>query len=314
MNFKGLRDGVFKAQNERNALPRFVARRYLFGLLERIGLHVVGDHFYEPIPNVRELKTHYDPSLHVIPGHDLSLGRFEDAQVARLETFGPEFASAASSFGYDDTNYYFRGADAMSWYCLLRDTKPDSVVEVGQGSSTRVALAALEKNAEETGHAPKLLSIDPYTRLLGTELKSSKVQFEQWHEPVQKVDVGEMVTRCGGNAILFVDSSHVHKAGSDVEHLMRHVYPRLPSGCLLHVHDIVLPYPWPLEFYTEQKWFWNEQDMLEAWLAYNEAFQVVLPVFALHRDSEAVRAAMTRVAPSMPRRDEGYSFYLRRVR
>jgi len=314
MNLKGLKDGVFKARNEKNALPRYVARRYLFGFLERFGLHVVGDHFYEPIPNLRELKAVYDSSVHDIPGHDFSLDRFALSHAARLEKYGTEFADAAARFGYDDTNYYFRGADALSWYCLLRETKPDSVVEVGQGSSTRVALAALEKNAAETAQMAKLLSIDPYTRLLGNELNPERVQFEQWHEPVQRVDVGELVARCNGNAILFVDSSHVHKAGSDVEHLMRHVYPRLPLGCLLHIHDIVLPHPWPLEFYTEQKWFWNEQDMLEAWLAYNETFEVLLPVFALHRDSETVREAMARVAPSMPRRDEGYSFYLRKVR
>lgn len=312
MTLKGFREGAFKARNEKNALPRYVARRFLFGLFERLGLHVVGDHFYEPIPNLRDLEAGYDSSLREIPGHDLAVDRYAAAHVDRLEKYGAEFLAESAKQGYDDTNYYFRGADALSWYCLLRELKPLSVVEVGQGSSTRIALAALEKNAAETGSNPRFLSIDPYTRLLESGLKPDRVQLEQWHHPIQKVDVGELVGRCDSNAVLFVDSSHVHKAGSDVEHLMRKVYPCLPGGCILHVHDIVLPYPWPLEWYTQQKWFWNEQDMLEAWLSYNRDFEVIVPVYALHRDSSAVQATTAKVANAMSRRDEGYSFYMRR--
>lgn len=313
MNLKGLKEGLFKARKERNALPRYIARRFLFGIFERFGLHVVGDHFYEPIPNLRELAETYNGSPRDIPGHDLSVHRFEAAHVARLERFGAEFIREVQNFGFDPTNYYFRGADAVSYYCLLREMKPESVVEVGQGSSTRVALAALERNATETGRVARFVSIDPYTRLLGSELKPEHVQFEQWHEPIQKVTVDELVSRCAGNALLFVDSSHVYKHGSDVAHLMHQVYPRLPVGCGLHVHDIVLPYPWLLEFYTEQKWFWNEQEMLEAWLSFNHDFDVMLPVYALHKDSNAVKDAMRRICGDVPRCDEGYSFYMKRV-
>ena len=314
MNLKGLKEGLFKARMERNALPRYIARRFLFGLFERFGLHVVGDHFYEPIPNLRELKESYDGTPRTIPGHDLYVGCFEEQHAARLEKYGPEFGDAVKAFGFDETNYYFRGADAVSYYSLLRGMKPESVVEVGQGSSTRVALAALEKNAEETGVAARFVSIDPYTLLLGSELKPQRVQFEQWHEPIQKLSVDELVSRCAGNALLFVDSSHVYKHGSDVAHLMHKVYPRLPVGCGLHVHDIVLPYPWLLEFYTEQKWFWNEQEMLEAWLSFNQDFEVMLPVFALHKDSIRVQNVMRQVCNAVPRRDVGYSFYMKRVK
>jgi hypothetical protein len=312
MTLKAFQEGLFKARKEKNALPRYIARRFLFSVFERLGLHVVGDHFYEPIPNLKHLRSTYDPSPSPIPGHDLSIQHFEQEHLERLKKYGPEFLSAVSEFGYDDANYYFRGADALSWYCLLRELKPSSVVEVGQGSSTRVAFSALERNARETGQKPKFVSIDPYTRLLGSELKSEQVHFEQWHEPIQKVDAEKLISRCMGNAVLFVDSSHVHKAGSDVEHLMQHIYPRLPVGCVLHVHDIVLPYPWPLEFYTEQKWFWNEQDMLKAWLSFNTAFSVLLPVFTVHKDSTMVKAAVHELLPDQMNRDQGYSFYLKR--
>lgn len=312
MNWQAMKEGLFKARKERNALARYVARRFLFAPLERLGLHVIGDHFYEPIPNLRELAANYDGSPRPIPGHDLQLSRFEAGHSARLKQHGDEFEEAVKAFGFDLTNCYFRGADALSYYCLLRETKPESVVEIGQGSSTRVALAALERNAAETGVAASFVSIDPYTRLLGAELKPARVRFEQIHQPLQEVPVDDLLKRCQGRAMLFVDSSHVYKYGSDVWHLMHQVYPRLPAGCMLHVHDVVLPYPWLKEFYLKQKWFWNEQDMLEGFLAFNTAFEVLLPVYWLHRDSAVVRAATASVVPNLPARDEGYSFYLRR--
>ncbi len=313
MNFKSLSESIFKARNERNALPRYIARRFLFKPLERLGLHVIGDHFYEPIPNLREIEANYDGAPRAIPGHSLELEDFESRHAARLERYGPEFAEAVKSFGFDVTNYYFRGADALSYYCLLRETKPSSVVEIGQGSSTRIALAALERNAEETGTAASFVSIDPYTRLLGEEIKPKHTRFEQIHQPLQQVPVEDLLKRCQGNALLFVDSSHVYKYGSDVWHLMHQVYPRLPVGCALHVHDVVLPYPWLKEFYVQQKWFWNEQDMLETFLAFNAAFKITLPVYWLHRDSALVKQAVAKVALDLPMRDEGYSFYLKRV-
>jgi cephalosporin hydroxylase len=313
MNLKSIREGIFKARNERNALPRYIARRFLFKPLERLGLHVLGDHFYEPIPNLRELEANYDSSHRLIPGHSLELADFESRHAARIERYGSEFAEATKAFGFDETNYYFRGADALSYYCLLRDTKPASVVEIGQGSSTRVALAALERNAVETGAAATFVSIDPYTRLLGEEIKSDHTRFEQIHQPLQALPVNELLERLQGNALLFVDSSHVYKHGSDVWHLMHQVYPKLPVGCALHVHDIVLPYPWLKDFYVKQRWFWNEQDMLEAFLAFNPAFKITLPVYWLHRESALVKQAVAKVAAELPMCDEGYSFYLKRV-
>ena len=79
------------------------------------------------------------------------------------------------------------------------------------------------------------------------------------------------------------------------------------------MHDLLLPYGWPKEYYLRQKWFWNEQDMIEAFLAFNKAFEIILPVYWVHRDSKLVRETVARVVPQLPVRDAGYSFYIRRV-
>lgn len=308
-----LRDHWFKIRHEPNALPRHIARRFLFGPLERLGLHIVGDHFYEPIPNLRELEATYDPTPRPIPGHDLSIDRFESAHAERLQTFAPEFETVVQPFGYDPTNYFFRGADALSWFSLLRELKPHTIVEIGQGVSTRIAIAALERNTADGTPSATLLSIDPHPRLRDDTLHPKHTELEQIHHPIQSMPTDDFLARLGPGTVLFVDSTHVHKHGSDVWHLMREIYPRIPPGTILHIHDIVLPYPWPKEFYTEQKWFWNEQDMLAAFLAFNTAFEILLPVHLLHRDSAQVQNTLSQLLPDFPQRDLGYSLYLRRV-
>jgi len=57
--------------------------------------------------------------------------------------------------------------------------------------------------------------------------------------------------------ILFIDSSHQLKRGSDVEFLLQKALPRLAKGVRVHFHDIFLPDPYP------RSWAWrryNEQD------------------------------------------------------
>src|SRR5262249_14384962 len=151
------------------------------------GFHVLGDHFYEPIPNLRELASSYDESPREILGHPIRLEDFEAEHVERVERYGTEFAPAVREQNYDFANFYFGPTDALSYYALLRERKPSAVIEIGQGMSTRVAVAALQKNAQETGSVPTMLSIDPYSRLLGAELKPQAIHFNVTAQRIQDV-------------------------------------------------------------------------------------------------------------------------------
>lgn len=307
------KEKLYKARHEKNGIQRWLARNYLFRIAERCGFHILGDHFYEPIPNLENIRKSYDESPREIPGHPIRLGDFESPHAARLQKYGPEFEGAVKPMGYDPGNHYFRGGDAISYYAWLREVKPPCVVEVGQGMSTRVALAALERNAAEGAPSPRFISIDPYVRVLPEDLAVKHVEFQLINKPIQEVPVEEVMANCGPESLLFVDSSHVYKYGSDVWHLTHKLYPLLPVGTYLHVHDVVLPYPWPADFYLKQKWFWNEQEMLEAFLSFNNAFEIVLPVYWLHRNSSRVREIMDTFAPDLPAKDTGFSFYMKRV-
>jgi hypothetical protein len=51
------------------------------------------------------------------------------------------------------------------------------------------------------------------------------------------------------NDVLFIDSSHVGKAGSDVNCLLFDILPSLRSGVHVHVHDVLHPFEYPLDWF-----------------------------------------------------------------
>jgi hypothetical protein len=73
--------------------------------------------------------------------------------------------------------------------------------------------------------------------------------------------------------ILFVDSTHVGKIGSDVLFLVHQVLPSLPAGVHVHVHDIFYPFEYPPEWLYEGR-AWNEAYLLRAYLTFNETIRI----------------------------------------
>ena len=145
---------------------------------------------------------------------------------------------------------WFPSLDAAVAYALVRDRKPQHVVEVGSGHSTRVLAKAL-------GGVGEILAIDPAPRadiagLPGVQVVPSTVQTAP----------PELFDCLGPGDVLFIDSSHILMPGSDVDLLLNRVLPRLPAGVLVHIHDIFLPFDYPP--------IWG-------WRAYNEQ-QGVLPL------------------------------------
>ncbi|MBF0510802.1 MAG: class I SAM-dependent methyltransferase, partial [Candidatus Omnitrophica bacterium] len=79
----------------------------------------------------------------------------------------------------------------------------------------------------------------------------------------------------GENDILFVDSSHVSKTGSDVNHILFNILPKLNKGVLIHFHDIFYPFEYPKPWVLEGR-CWNEDYLLRAFLSYNNSFEIVV--------------------------------------
>ena len=101
-------------------------------------------------------------------------------------------------------------------------------------------------------------------------------------QQVQTVPIEEFTSLKSGD-ILFIDSSHVAKIGSDVIYEYLEILPRLAPGVLIHIHDIVLPMDYPYEWTDKFKFFWNEQYLLQGFLLFNQEFKVIMPTYALDK-------------------------------
>jgi hypothetical protein len=246
-----------------------------FDLWERHGFHLTPDHFYSPIPRVAALAAGPWPPPAELPGVDMR----EEAQLAWLERcreFGPELAEfpvqpTAVAHEYYRDNPMFRVVDADVLYCLVRSRRPKRVLEIGAGFSTLLTAAALRRNAAD-GHPGECVAVEPFP---SDVLMRGLPGLDQLRvEGVQSMPRGYF-DRLDRDDILFIDSSHVTKTGSDVNRLFLDVLPRLRPGVLVHVHDVFLPAEYPREWVVNEHRFWNEQYLLHAFLLFNGAFEVV---------------------------------------
>lgn len=165
-------------------------------------------------------------------------------------------------------NNVFDGTDALSLYCMIRWLQPSKIIEVGSGHSSRLAAQAARANGKT-----ELVCIEPNPDPIlvnGFPGLSELIAVD-----VQEVDPRRFDELDDGD-ILFIDSSHVVKAGSDVNYLILDVLPRVRPGVVVHLHDVFLPQHYPRSWLIDQLWFWSEQYLLQAFLAFNNAFEVLL--------------------------------------
>ena len=223
------------------------------------------------------------------PGIDLR----PDAQLALASDLGklaedqPFGAEARPGLRYQFDNGFFAYDDGLVLHCMLRRIRPRRVVEVGSGWSSA---CMLDTNDLFLDGATQLTFIDPETERLESLLRAGDRDVVTVHRaPVQAVDPAVFAALRSGD-ILFIDSSHVTKAGSDVNLLLLDVVPSLPPGVVVHVHDI----PWPFEYavpWAEEGRYWNEAYLLRALLTNNDRLGILwFNSYLAETKLEAVRA------------------------
>jgi predicted O-methyltransferase YrrM len=265
-------------------------RGQLSDLLGRYGLYPPG-HFHSPVPDLDEVRLHDQEIFDGVPelaGIDLR-GDEQLALVERLRRYAadqPFGAEPRDGLRYHFDNDYFGWGDGLVLYCMLRHLRPARVIEVGSGFSSALMLDTAERFLDD---APELTFIEPNPeRLQGLLRAGDKERVTLLAQPVQAVDRA-VFDRLEPGDVLFIDSSHVAKIGSDVNLLLLEVLPRLRPGVQVHVHDIV----WPFEY--ARKWVyqgraWNEAYLLRALLVGNPGLRITFwssYLAARHRDQVA---------------------------
>jgi Methyltransferase domain len=254
---------LFRAQSHRH-------------LTDRWGYHIRPIHYYEPIPDFRSITVEQITRRREFPAIDF---RWDD-QLQLLNELSA-YRDELSTLDFNFDNGYFSGFDAAIYYSLIRHLKPQRIIEIGGGYSTQLAARALTSNGNGN-----LICIEPYPeRLNGIGPHLDLIQ-----KRVEEMDVA-FFSRLEAGDILFIDSSHAVKFGSDVCYEFLELLPRLAPGVWIHVHDIFFPHDYPAEWLIERRMALNEQYLLEAFLSFNEKFQVALANYWLCLDhpDEAAR-------------------------
>lgn len=248
----------------RVSLPRF--QRFIDGA----GFQLRSDHYYEPTYTEADLPA--DTTVErALPGLDLN----ETGQLALLEHFrwSPELEALplhaeTGKFGYINSMYGF--GDAELYYNIIRHKKPARIIEIGSGNSTLVALAAIAANRrDDPAYGCDLACIEPYEMpwLEATGVRVIRERVE--HVALETFDA------LGRDDILFIDSSHVIRPYGDVLHEFQQIVPRLAAGVLVQVHDVFTPRDYPEKWLRAHRRLWNEQYLLESFLAFNSRFEVI---------------------------------------
>lgn len=293
------------------ALQRFL--RATFRLWEALGVHVTPVHYFQPIPDSSRLPERLWREQSSLVGIDLRT----EAQLALLAEMASGFRAEYAAFPraptgdprvYHHGNVAFESPDAEVLHALVRLRRPRRVVEVGSGWSTRVIAGAALRNAAE-GHPCTFTAIEPYPAPV---LRAGLPGLDRLvRAGVEGVPLEEFTGLESGD-VLFIDSTHVLRIGGDVQREILEIVPRLRPGVAVHFHDVFLPAEYPRPWVMELRRFWTEQYLLQAFLAFNQAFQVIWAGSHLHLSHpERLEAAF----PAY-RRDRNLpgSFWIERVR
>jgi hypothetical protein len=253
-------------------------------------------HFYSPLVDAKALAAEKErlwPASPVTAGID-----WNDAGHRRLlaEVFPrhlplydyPEVLPDGPGLAdFYTRNPQFSWLDARALFVLLHEWRPRRIIEVGSGYSS---LLMADVNRRWFGSAIHVTCIEPYPRaFLKHRIEGLSRLVE---DKVQNVDVAEFSSLAAGD-ILFIDSSHVAKTGSDVNRLYFDIVPTLAPGVHIHIHDIFLPHEYPQAWVIADNRSWNEQYLVRALLMHSHALRVEFGcAYAFHAFPELVVKAL----------------------
>jgi predicted O-methyltransferase YrrM len=254
----------------------FLQKKFGFQPNLRGALYYSPGHFHSPLLDIKSLGPNAPGLSFDGPEYweqiDLRQNEQRSYYIDLLENFPllPYPKHKSGGYHYFSDNRWFGLSDAFTFSGIIRREKPRRIVEVGSGFSSAVALDTLAY----TNQSASLTLIEPFPNrlysLLSPDDKSSITLLAQL---VQEVSLS-VFESLDAQDVLFIDSSHVAKIGSDVTFLLLRVLPRLKRGVLVHFHDIFYPFSYPAHWIREGK-AWNESVFLRAFLVGNREFQIV---------------------------------------
>ena len=266
-------------------------------------------HYYSPLLDIRSVGSEANiPFDGVEYWEYIELGPTQQRLYYEdlLERFPPlPFPRQKNdSYRYFADNTFFGLPDAFTLSGILRKEKPRRIIEVGSGFSTAVILDTLTHTRE----FPAVTLIEPHPKRVNSLLSSDdKSSVNILVNRIQEIPLS-VFDQLDEQDVLFIDSSHVAKIGSDVTFIVLRILPRLKPGVLVHFHDIFYPFSYWANWIREGR-AWNESLFLRAFLLGNPSFKVVaFNAFAGHTFPELFHERLPGFA-----KDPGGSIWLRKI-
>ena len=229
--------------------------------------------FYSSSPTIEDINEsfEYDADGNSLPifssdKYDINeqlrlLGKINDKFISQ------DLTDFCKSTGFVWNNGQFDRSDALHYWGLINQIKPKNILEIGSGWSSRVAANA----AELTGS--RLQCIDPNPRV---EIQHLNLNIRK--EKIQSFDPYELSRTLNEGDILFIDSSHSVKTGNDVVFIYCILFPLLPKGLIVHIHDLYLPYGRPRQQLIKHRMYWYEDYLTQILVSQNK----LKPILANH--------------------------------
>ena len=272
---------------------------------------VPNGHFYSPVPSTDFINS--------INFQQFTMRRIEDMQSIELQISKqkklirkiakkktclefPDHFSKESLYHYE--NPFFSYGDAGALLCMILENKPNLIIEVGSGYSTALMIEVRKKLDLKF----KILCIEPYPEILHNLIDGNILKdFEILPTNIQDIEISHFDKLNDGD-VLFIDSTHVSKFGSDVNFIFEKILPRLKKGVIVHFHDIFWPFEYPESWVLEGR-AWNEAYVLRAFLQYNRAFEIF---FWPHMMDALHPGIIDEIIPKF-KLNKGASIYIRRI-
>jgi Methyltransferase domain len=272
--------------------------RHTFELGQHFGLNILPRHFYSPVPDMRVLKQtagwRKPMDMVGVAGSDAmtQVSFLHDICPVAMAKDWPALGVHARASDANGQGGGYGIIEAEVLYGFILRHKPKRIIQVGCGVSTSVILRA----AEVAGYVPDITCVEPYpSAYLLSMGKEGRIKL--MGVPAQDVDQLVYAALQSGD-MLFVDSTHTVKPGSEVNRIILDVLPRLGRGVFVHFHDIYFPYDYQRSVLTDELFFNTESSLLHAYLADNARIRILLSLSMLHhRAPNAIKAVLPHYVP-----------------
>jgi hypothetical protein len=242
-------------------------------------LWVPPGHFYSPIADRKEAskacaRAEQQSRVQSIVGIDIDketmLRTWGNLVPLMIDNPFPVKPTTGYRYAFDNPSYSY--GDGSVLQAMIRYFSPKRIIEVGTGWSSACMVDTVERYC---ANECELIFIDPYPELSRRLVGDTKLNVQTFASGVQDIPL-EVFDQLNQNDILFIDSTHVLRTGSDVCRELFEIFPRLSSGVLVHLHDMFWPFEYPRHWAVDENRSWNELYAVRAFLMYNKEWEIVM--------------------------------------